>query len=200
MVACWLVNSSAKAQIVYSNASTVGESYAKGLSDVITAQGNYNLATSEAAIKMEDAIRRDIENQQLWTDTYFEMRKSNRAYRAEERGRRPTTEDAIRYAQMGKPIRLSPSEFDYVTGKISWPKLLEQKLFDEERTKLDELFVKRAKYGGVSFDEQTTILQSTNNMMDQLKEQIHDMPAMFYMVARRFLESLAYESQLPPHG
>ena len=71
-------------------ASTVGESYARGYADVVRSHGTAILANSEAAINMTQAVRRDMENRDKWTDTYFQMRQKNRDYRAAERGPRPT--------------------------------------------------------------------------------------------------------------
>jgi hypothetical protein len=200
LLAGWSESSQVHAQVVYNNASTVGESWAKGLSDVISSQGNYNLSTSQAAINMEKVRTEDIKNAKLSTDTYFQMRKDNKAFREWERGPKPTMEDLARYAAMGRPKRLSPAEFDYVTGKITWPKLLQQTSFNEERTSLDTLFVKRAQAGGITFDEQMDIRQGTNSMLSKLAAQIRDLPANYYMAAKNFIQSLAYEAQLPPHG
>ena len=96
-------------------ASTVGESYARGYSDVVRSHGMANLANSEAAINMTEAARRDMENRDQWTDTYFQMRQKNRDYRAAERGPRPSREDFVRIAAAGRPERLSPSQLDSVT-------------------------------------------------------------------------------------
>ena len=200
LLAGWGVISPVRAQVVYNNASTVGESWAKGMSDVISAQGNANLANSEAAINAESARTQNIKNAQLSTNTYFQMRKDNKAFREWERGPKPTMEDLARYAQMGRPKRLSPSEFDYVTGKITWPKLLQQSSFEEERANLDGLFVKRAQVGGISFEEQMDIREGTNAMLTKLASQVRDLPANYYMAAKNFVQSLAYECQLPPHG
>jgi hypothetical protein len=199
----WAVSSPAGAQWWGwgNHTSTVQEGYGRGLGDVISAQGDYNLKTSQAAINAEEATRRDIENRQLWTEAYYQMRRANRAFVAEERGRRPTMEDVVRYAQMGMPKRLSPKEFDYVTGKITWPKIFdEKKEFNDDRTKLQQLFAKRAQMGGVTFDEQMEIRRSTNAMLAQLKMWVRDLPADYYVGAKHFLESLAYELQLPPNG
>ena len=62
------------------HASTAAEGALTGMANAISAQGQYNLSTSEAAINMEEAQRRDIENRGKWTDTYFEMRRVNKAY------------------------------------------------------------------------------------------------------------------------
>jgi hypothetical protein len=200
LLAGWCVSGPVLAQVVYNNASTVGESWAKGMSDVISAHGNANLANSEAAINAESARTQNIQNAKLSTDTYFQMRKDNKAFREWERGPKPTMEDLARYAQMGRPKRLTPGEFDYVTGRINWPKLLQQSSFEEERVNLDALFAKRAEAGGISFEEQMGIRDTTNAMLAKLVSQIQELPANYYMAAKKFVESLAYESQLPPHG
>jgi hypothetical protein len=86
------------------------------------------------------------------------------------------------------------------TGKNTWPKLFDDKLFGSDRTKLDQLFAKRAQVGGVTFDEEMDIRRTTNAMLAQLKSRVRDLPADYYMGARHFLESLAYEIHLPPNG
>jgi hypothetical protein len=196
LLACWGANGTALAQVIYNNASTAGEGYSRGLGNVISAKGDYNLNTSEAAINMTQAQSNEIQNRQQWTNAYFDMRKVNRANRAEERGRQPTMEDAVRYAQMGKPKRLSPSEMDNVTGKITWPKLLRTEQFEDQRAKLDELFEKRARYG-ITFEDQMALREATNDMVAELKAKIRDLPPYDYANSKRFLESLTYEGQLP---
>jgi hypothetical protein len=196
--AAWLTAAPAPAQWYVDNqAATPAESYARGMSSVISAQGDYNLKTAAAAVVGTEAVSRDIDNRAKWTNTYFEMRKMNRQYTAEERGKRPTSEDLVRYAQAGKPKRLSPSELDFISGKISWPKALQQSSYDAQRKQLEELFHNRATYGGTSFEQQGEIRKTTNDMLASLKEQIQAMPSSDYLASKRFLESLAYEAQLP---
>ena len=60
--------------------STPAGSYLTGMANAIRAEGEYNLNTSAAAINLEEAQRRDIENRKLWTNTYFEMRRINESY------------------------------------------------------------------------------------------------------------------------
>jgi hypothetical protein len=85
------------------SASTVGESYARGMADVVRSQGAANVMNSQAAINMTEAARRDMENREQWTDTYFQMRQKNKEYRAAEKRPRATREDWVRYAAAGKP-------------------------------------------------------------------------------------------------
>jgi hypothetical protein len=183
----------AAAQVINNSASTAGESYARGLSSVISSAGDYNLNTSQAAINMTQAQHNEIQNRQEWTNTYFEMRETNRAYRAKERGPNLSPEQLVRYAQMGKPRPLTPSEFDRADGRILWPSVFQMDDFSDQRDKLDQIFAKRAQRGGLSFDEQMDVRTTTDQMLGTLKEQIAKVPSQMYAAARSFLKSLAYE-------
>ncbi len=65
-------------------ASTAQQGAAEGISQVVRSQGYTNLKNSEAAINWEDAKTKEIDNRMKWTETYFEMRKTNREARAAE--------------------------------------------------------------------------------------------------------------------
>ncbi len=180
-----------------SRASTVLGSHARGAADVVRAAGQYNLSTSQAAINMTEAQNRYGYNRQLWTNTYFAMRAANRSLRAAERGPKPTMEDVVRYAQAGKPVRLSPRELDFISGHINWPLLLDTERYTQQRRALESLFSRRASAGGVSWEERIKIELVAAVMLDELKEQIAEVPPSDYMAARRFVESLAYEARMP---
>jgi hypothetical protein len=184
---------------VVNRASTAGESYARGLADVTRSAGMYNLATSEAAINATEAQKNYIENRDQWTNTYFQMREANRTYRQKERGPRPSMEDLVRYAQAGKPARLSPSDLDSVSGGVSWPTLLQKAEFAEQRKQLEQLFTKRAQRGSVGPDQLTEIRRLTTSMIDDLKERLQkgEVTQMDYVAAKRFLESLSFEARTP---
>jgi hypothetical protein len=179
------------------HASTAGEGYARGMADAIRSAGQYNLLSSQAAINMTQAQRQAVENQQKWTETYFRMREINEQYREKERGPRPTREDWIRYAQMGKPDRLSPGELDTVSGTIHWPTLLRTDSFARYRGELEQLFAERAQTGSISSEGVVKASQVTRAMLADLKGRIREVPTAEYLQSRKFLESLAYESQLP---
>jgi hypothetical protein len=181
---------------INNRATTVGQSYAYGLGDVIRSQGAYNLMTSKAAINATEAQRNEIQNNEQYANTYFQMRREQRAAVAEERGPRPTAEDLVRYAQMGKPKPLGPNQLDAVSGRIYWPRSLRTDQFASSRGILDELFAKRAKYGDISMEDLMKIRDETNNMINQLNQEIRDIPPMEYTTAKQFLLSLAYQVQL----
>jgi hypothetical protein len=178
-------------------ATTPDQGLAYGLARVIQAEARYNADTAEAAINFSEARRREIDNFQKWTETYFEVRRLNREMRAAERGKRPTEADLFRYAQIGKPRRLTPSELDAITGEIAWPLLLRASDLTRERAALDQIFAQRAASGVIDADGYLAVYQLTTALHDQLRERIRDVPVYDYVHARRFLDSLAYEVHLP---
>jgi hypothetical protein len=182
----------------YYGSSTVGEGWARGIGEVIRAQGEYNLATSAAAVNFSEARRHEIENNKLWVQTYFEIREIHRQAReAEENRRRWTPEDWVRYAQAGKPRPLKNSELDAVTGKITWPILLRGDALSGLRSQLQQAFLDRTYHGVIGPETLTKVTQATDDMLAALRLQIRDVPPPQYIEARRFLQSLAYEASQP---
>lgn len=182
---------------VDNRASTAAEGYQRGYADVVRSQGMANLANSEAAINMTEAAKRDMENRDQWTDTYFQMRQKNRDYRAAERGPRPTSEDFARMAAAGRPAKLSPSQLDTVTGEIAWPRVLTKPEFNDDKKKLENLFAKRAQYNQSTWDDYTTIDNAIKKMRADLKAMVKEIPPTDYLAGQRFLDSLAYENRQP---
>ncbi len=177
-------------------ASTPLEGHARGLSEIIRARGAYNLMTAEALEQMTEAARKDMLNREEWTHTYFRLREANRTYRDKEGSPRPTPEDIVRYAQMGKPERLSPGEIDPVTGSIAWPEALRGFEFADDRARVERLFADWIDYGRLRLGHRQQIRVTTDGMLAKLQERIEAIPPTDYMAARRFLESLAYEAYL----
>jgi hypothetical protein len=186
---------------VDNRASTPGESYARGLGDVIRSAGQYNLQTSEAAINAEEARSKYLDNRIKGTQTYFEMRKMNQEYRAAEKRPPPSSADLARYAHNAGVKRLSPSQLDAVDGAIEWPLVLQSPEFAAARTQLDALFAARATgAAGWSVASYATVQELVDAMQRQLQGLISKVSAENYVYAKKFLESLAYEAGQPPHA
>lgn len=162
-----------------------------GMASVISAKGDYNLATSAAAINMTQAQKQEIENRQQWTNTYFDMRATNRTAGGRA-SPRPTMEQLTRMAQEMAPKPLASGQMDQVSGRLNWPSALQQASFDSQREQLDQLFATRAKYGGLSYADQMTVRQTVEAMFDELKTQIRDIPPQDYVACRNFLNSVSY--------
>lgn len=178
-------------------ATTVPGSISQGFSDVIRSRGEYNYLTSQAAIFAAQARALNIQNARDFEQTYFDMRRMNRAYRWAERGPRPGPEAWARYAHEARPDRLSPAEFDAITGRINWPILLRADEFARYRVQLEALFANRADLGSINTWGYLQIDQTAKALLEQLKQRVADFPPQDYVQARRFLEALAYEAKYP---
>src|SRR5437773_11653639 len=104
--------------------ATVEGSMMQGMASVISAKGNYNLATSAAAVNMTQAQKQDIQNRQAATNAYFAMQETNRAARAAKRDTRLGEEQLVRLAAQAAPKSIDASEFDPVIGQVMWPAIL----------------------------------------------------------------------------
>ncbi len=179
-------------------ASTAQQGAADGVAAVVRSEGYANLKNSEAAKNWEDAKTKEIENKMRWTETYFEMRKTNREARAAEAGPPVTQEQAIRMAKMAAPPRLGSTQLDPVTGHIQYPPVLQDDIFKPYREELDTLFANRAATGGsVQYEEIRQIQDTVSKFIEVLKENVGNYAAGDYGRARTFLDSLAHESRLP---
>lgn len=184
-----------------SRASTVGESYARGVSDMVVAAGQANLLNSEAAINVETARSAYLDNRLKATDTYFEMRRRNREYREAERGPRPTSEQLFRLANERVPTKLSVSELDPLTGAVAWPLLLQRPEFDAHRATLEKAFGEwAAADGNLSGENYLKIQQAGREMLNLLRANVRQytddlgVTTATITAARSFLQSLLHQS------
>ncbi len=173
-------------------ASTAAGSALNGMANAVSAMGSYNLSTSAAAVNMTQARRNSIENAQMYTDTYFQMRAANRAYRAAEAGPRPTAEQIARLARDAAPRPLSPGDLNSVSGEINWPPALQQESFTAQRAQLDQLSATMAAHGTLGISDQMAARQTIETMFADLKSQIKDIPPQEYVASRNFLRSLIF--------
>jgi hypothetical protein len=175
-----------------SGGGTAAGSALNGMASVISAQGDYNLSTSAAAVNMTQAQKNEIQNRQQWTNTYFDMRHTNRMARAAERAPTPTMEQIARIARDGAPKPLTPSQVDPVSGRINWPGLLRQPQFESQRAEVDRAFAELARYGALSYSDETAVRAAIDGMFDGLKAKVREVPSADYVACRTLLQSLGY--------
>jgi len=180
--------------------STPAGSYLTGLADAIRAEGDYNLNTSAAAINLEEAEKRDIENRTRWTNAYFEMRRINEAYTHPKRPPVPA-ETWARLAHDAAPDRLANHLLDPVNGQIVWPSALQGPEFAPERGVLEQMFAHRAmSHGAIGVQGHATIKKAVEVALAKLKAQIRLIDTRNYLEARNFLNSLGYEANFASAG
>lgn len=178
--------------------STAAGDAARGYAAMTAAQGEANLRNSQAAINAQTATAMGMENRLRWTETFFEMRRINRAARALEDGPPVTMSQAIRMAAEARPRRLTERELDPVTGDIVWPIVLTDALYRYQVGVIQDCFHKRADLGGAVTFEQSELLGSTiDDLVTQLKNNVAKYAGGKYGVARTFLDSLRLEYEMP---
>src|SRR4029078_10170977 len=125
-------------QVIYNNASTAGEGYANGVSNIISTQGQKNVSDSQAAINLTQARSAQIDNQVKSVNAFWEKKGIYNEHQQKEL----EAIDAKRNAYLAKNAltSLTPEEFDRTTGAVNWPKVLDQQQYDQYRQTLTKLF------------------------------------------------------------
>jgi hypothetical protein len=178
-------------QVIYNNASTAGESYARGVSGIIQAQGQRNLDNSQAAINAEDAYSAAIDNSVKSVNAYWEKKdiysQHQQAQLAEIEQKRQ------RYQAKHGMTALTPQEFDRTTGAITWPKVLEQSQYDQYRDTLDKTFKDRSYNGALTGDEYMEATSASKQWRDMLNQQRDVYPGPILSQMIRFILKLNRE-------
>ena len=165
----------ATGQVIYNNASTAGESYARGLGNVIQSQGQKNLDDSQAAINLTDARSNQIDNQVKSVNAFWEKKDIYYQHQQEENAK--TAAHRERYMSRHGLGTLTPNEFDRTTGQINWPKALDLTEYDQYRTTIDGLFKKRAYEGALSGDDYLQATTASKEWRAALSAQRDKYPA-----------------------
>lgn len=183
----------------FGGGGTVAGSALHGAADLVRAEGDNAYMNSLANINNQVAIKKNIENRDLWVDTYFKMRRTNDAYRASVRRGPVSQGESELMAKMLAPKRLNGTQLEPLTGKINWPVALRGDDFALARRQLDRMFADRsAQNAGVGGELDSSVNSVTNEMRERLKSQINTMSASEYLAGKKFIDSLGYEARFAP--
>jgi hypothetical protein len=182
--------------------STAFGSAMLGTAAATYAAGTYNLNTAQAGTYYQQAYQQWIMNQKLREQTYFDMRRMNASYRAEEAMQHPhaTPEEVQEFNRSRLPAELSVNEFDPAHGVIEWPALLKRPEFNDDRARLEGLFSEAAAdphNAGLGTQNYRDIQNAVGQMSDKLRSEIKDVSPDEYIPSSKFLKSLAYEARTP---
>jgi hypothetical protein len=75
--------------------------------------------------------------------------------------------------------------------------LLQAERFGHQRKELERIFARRARRGAIGLDDYLKIRAITGTMKAELAAEVRQLPPMQFVTAKSFLESLAYEAELP---
>jgi hypothetical protein len=191
-----LIASQSSAQVA--PPATAEESVLQGQAEVVRGKADYNLLTAEAVKLLKQARAQDIENERRALATYYEARELNKAATTDQI-KRFTPEQSAALAKKQAPERLTVEEYNPVTGKLEWPALLQENAFSAHRQAIDYLFKKRtSKDVKAETPFHSTVRELTEDMLAMLQRHIDALPPMEYTAARKFVQGVEREAQLPP--
>jgi hypothetical protein len=190
-------------------ATTVGESWAKGMASMGHAWADMALKGSLAGVNNQEALKRSLENRSLYTSTVWEQREIRDRARSMERQRlkERADQDRQRRQQSGQasqrgqgrtvapPVRPDARQLSS-TGEIRWPKMLRGDAYAEGREELEQLFSERATAvrTGDGSENCRAVQVATKDMLDEIQRHFDALSPQEYMAARRFIRSLGNEA------
>jgi len=179
----------------YYGGGTAAGNYMNGMSNVIRAEGQYNLLTSMEGVNNEEARSRYLDNKKKWQENYLQGQEQRQKMQAENFARsRHSSEALAAAASSGVPKMLSPDALDPVSGHITWPEVLLADEYGDSRKELDQLFELRAKTTHTAGTGER-IRAATAKLSEMLRKNIQNIPANEYIAARKFLDSLAWSAR-----
>ena len=177
--------SAMKAQVIYNSASTAAEGAANGMSNVIAAQGQRNLSNSQAAINLTQARSSQIDNQVKSVNAFWEK---NAIYSEHQQQQFADIQKQREfYLSKHGLTSLTPEEFDRASGTCNWPKVLEQKQYDQYRVVLDKLLKQRAYAGALTGDEYMEATAANKDWRAMLAKQKNVYPEQILSQMIRFI-------------
>ncbi len=190
--------------VVAAGVGTGTRSLPNSYADALEAWDQHDLAMSQAAINWQIAKSMAIQNQREAAKARDEARRMNAArYRAQQAERllarrRPADENGL--PAIPAMLQLPPNQIDRQTGKICWPRTLQGRAFDAARRGLEGLAAAghQASRDPVK-NGSREIRERIEEIKDQLREQINEMPPMEYIAAQKFLDGLVGAVAIPSH-
>ena len=176
----------------YGNPQTAEGAALQGMAQVISAAGQYNLATSAAAVNMTQAQSSAINNDVQGVHAFWEMRGSFAVERAKEFGSRPTPEEYARRARAAAPR--PTSQIDFASGVLFWPAALQDERFETQRgAAVDECAWGGRDTGRLEYADQKQVRENIDVMFARVEvaDQV-PLPPQEYVASRSFLQSLWY--------
>ncbi len=127
---------------------------------------------------------------------YFEVRRMNESYRAERRRPGLTPEQLIDLNESRRPRRLTAEQWQPSLGLIRWPAPLRGAEHAAARARLEQLFAERTpEDGGIGGAGYGEVRRLTRRMRHELVGRVRELSVEEFTVARKFIESLAYEAR-----
>ena len=145
---------------------------------------------------MTQAQKQEIQNWSSFTNTYFDLRATNRRVGLRSGHEKLTEAQLNRIAQERRPNRLRPSKWTPSPARSSGP-TCSRTTSSSPRPDVATAFEERANLGTMPWKYVKEVQQATQTMLDELSDMVRDIAPADYLPAKRFIQSLAYEARKP---
>lgn len=166
----------------------------------LPSQGETNLLNAQALKEYEEAKKQNILNQILWTEIFFKMREINREYRKKEEealNKKPLTKERIKeLARKAAPRRLTEKEFNPINGKIFYPIVLTDNIFEENVKEVNINVEKFIAQTEKKYETYEAAQKAIDKLQELLRKNVNEYESGLYGKASSFLKSLEHELRL----
>jgi len=139
---------------------------------------------------------RYLDDRRRRAEHYFEVRRTIDSYRAERRPPSLTPEQLANLNESRLPRRLTAEQWQPSLGIIHWPAALRGDEHAADRARLEQLFAERTpEDGGAGGAGYSEVRRLTRRMREQLAPRAKELSIEEFTVARKFIDSLAYEAR-----
>lgn len=164
----------------------------------ITAVAQANATNATALQTLEQVRTLSLDNNLKKAKTFYEKRTLHKSNPASTVRKRVTQEDISRYSKSLIPKRPDRHQLDQIQGKILWPEILQGERFLEYRLQMEFLFVQRSTLqNGITSGVHRQVKDLSTQMYVELRSLVREVTPAEYLEARKFIDSLAFESRFP---
>jgi hypothetical protein len=160
----------------------------------------YNLATSKAMVNYQQARSSYLANEQAWMQAYQARKRDLKAQRASEseeaHAKLQRYQEYLAEHKTESP-KLNDSQLNPTSGRIAWPRALQEASFAQHRTAAEAFFALRATQSDSATDAKA-IRTTIHAMREELRNHIHELNTNDYLEARKFLIALDSEAEHSP--
>jgi len=164
----------------------------------LSARGQYNYNAAAADVQEEAARAAALETSSRGLREWYARKQLNADYLAAKTQTAPGILERV--AQIKRPDRLTLGQYSRQAGKLNWPAVLTDPVFEEERIALDEVFAQRQAFdAGTDSHFYRTVSQLIKQLREKMVNSIDQMSTTDSVRARKFLRSIEFEAKILPN-
>jgi hypothetical protein len=165
---------------------------------IINADANHRKARAEVRKLDQETRKLSTENDLLEAKVHYDKRALYHTYQAAHRPKPSTPEQYAARARHAAPTRLSSYQLWSKPGYVRWPSMLLHNDYAEIRSQIDRLCRERSPADSGAGSQNCVDLQlNVDRFRTALNARIKAYKPADYIVAKKFLDSLALEATFP---